>query len=409
MKISSCLLGLIGLGWLIYCLFQPIFDQFFGWDTLPREVFTQKFEGVEETGFEKEIEASKRLIDSIQAASSAPSISVAAMINGKMVWTYAVGFQNIARQIAADTSTQYRIGSTSKALTSLGLGKMIEVGEIHPDSSIQYYTHAFMDKPNISIRQLASHQSGLRNYDVCLCFPIWEYYRNKQFGSIAESVADFESDELLFAPGDEFAYSSFNFSALSLAMDNVSINGYLDYMTEHVFKTLGMNQTLPDQQNVELKDRSIPYEVYENMYREAAEVNLSNKWAGGGFLSTPSDLVRAGNVLLNSTFLGPETIDLLTSPQRLNNDSINVQNYAMGWRHNYSKRYFDGEQAIEIIHHGGMAMGGQALLVVYPAYDLTLALTLNKGEAEGNFQLFDYITPIGEVFISKLNSHDSIL
>ncbi|WP_436516148.1 serine hydrolase domain-containing protein [Ekhidna sp. To15] len=402
MKKSLCILGLIGLGSVIYGLFQPVFDYSFGWETLPNEVFETNFEGIEHEKYLSEITRSKHITDSIHHSSKSPSISVAAMINGRIVWTYAVGFQSLTRMIPADTNTQYRIGSTSKALTSLGLGKLIQEGKVNPDSSIQFYTGRFDSKPNISIRQLASHQSGIRNYGVCFCFPIWEYYRNKQFESIEESVLEFESDELQFKSGTNFAYSSFNFTALSLAMENVSSEGFLRYMQGEVFQPLHMNKTSPDYKDLRSPTKAVPYEVQGRMYRESFAVNLSNKWAGGGFMSTPSDLVRAGSALFNNSFLNLQTIELITSPQRLSDGSINEQNYALGWRHGFSKRYFKGLQEVEVIHHGGMALGGQALLVVYPEYKLVIALTMNKGDEEGNFQLFDFVTPIGELFISKL-------
>ncbi len=402
MKKLFCILGLIGPGLVIYGFFQPVFDSFFGWKTVPNEVFETKFEGIEHTKYVSEIVRSKHVVDSIHRVSKSPSISVATMINGRMVWTYAVGFQNLTRMTPADTNTQYRIGSTSKALTSLGLGKLIQEGKIHPDSSIQYYSGLFDDKPEISVRQLASHQSGIRNYGTCICFPIWEYYINKQFESIEESVLEFESDELQFEPGTDFAYSSFNFTALSLAMENVSSEGFLSYMQQRVFQPLNMLKTNPDYWDDSSPSKAVPYEIQGRMYRESHQVNLSNKWAGGGFVSTPSDLVRAGNALLDSGLLNRQIIELITTPNRLNNGSVNEQNYALGWRHGFSKRYFDGNREVEVIHHGGMAMGGQALLVVYPEYDLVIALTMNKGDSEGNFQLFDYVTPIGELFISKL-------
>lgn len=405
MKISSCLLGLIGLGWVLYCLFQPIVDMNFGWKTLPNKVFEAKFEGIVYKKYGAEISRSKQILDSIHNASKSSSISIAAMINGRMVWTYAVGFQNLNKKIPANTDTQYRIGSVSKALTSLGLGKLIQEGKIQPDSSIQYYTGLFSNKPDITIRQLASHQSGIRNYGICLCFPIWEYYRNKQFDSIKESVLEFESDELLFVPGTDFAYSSYNFTALSLAMESVSLDGFLNYMQAEVFQPLDMHQTSPGHKEAESQTIAIPYDLKGQMFRESFDVNLSNKWAGGGFISTPSDLVKAGNALLEGSFLNPEIIELITSPQRLDNGSLNDQNYALGWRHDYSQRYFNGAQEVEMIHHGGMAMGSQALLVVYPEYNLVIALTMNKGESEGNFKLFNYITPIANAFLKSISEN----
>ncbi|MEQ9006994.1 MAG: serine hydrolase domain-containing protein, partial [Ekhidna sp.] len=349
-----------------YCLFQPVVDWNFGWESIPKNTFEQRFEGIEDINYKEAITSSKSIIDSIQKVSNSPSISIAAIIHGKMVWSYAVGFQDIINNVPADTSTSYRIGSVSKALTSLGLGKLIQEQKIHPDSSIQFYTDHFNEKPRIAIRQLASHQSGIRNYSTCFCFPVWEYYRNKEFESVEESLVDFESDELLFSPDEAFSYSSFNYTALSYAMEKASNMDFLNLMEDGVFKPLEMIHTRPDKHDVPIPNKAVPYDVDGNLFKKTVDVNLSNKWAGGGFLSTPSDLVRAGNALLDSVYLNSETTELLTTPQRLVNDSINEQYYALGWRHNYSERYFNGERKVAVIHHGGMAVGGLALLAIYP-------------------------------------------
>lgn len=407
MKYFTCLLSLIGLGWIIYMLFQPIIDHTFGWDTIPKTTFNYKFEGIESEEYEYAIVKSKHLIDSMHLVDEAPSISVATMIEGEIVWSYAAGLKDIRNKIPADTSTQFRIGSVSKALTSLGLGRMIQMGLIHPDSSVQFYTRKFLSKPKITIRQLASHQSGIRNYSTCFCFPIWEYYRNAEFENVNQSLYDFEDDPLLFNPGEAFSYSSYNFNLLSYAMEQAYGDAFLDYMDNEIFQKLKMYNTRPDIKNKPVPNRAIPYAIIDGSFKEAFEVDLSNKWAGGGFLSTPSDLVRAGNALLDTLLLTAEIIDLITNPQALNNGEINEQNYAMGWRHDYSKRYFNGNREVEIIHHGGMAMGGLALLAIYPEYDMVIAIVMNKGESIGNFPMFEYVTPVANAFLKSIDEDKS--
>ncbi|MEQ6165649.1 serine hydrolase domain-containing protein [Ekhidna sp. MALMAid0563] len=406
MKKLLIVVGLSSLTWLIYVLFQPIIDWNFGWQKIPKNRSEVSFAGVEDSNYEEAIKASKQHLDTIIELSNAPSISVAAMIQGRMVWSYALGFMDLVNRIPADTITQYRIGSVSKALTSLGLGKMIEEEQIHLDSSVQRYTALFQNKSDISIRQLASHQSGIRNYSVCFCFPLWEYYRNEEFQSIAQSVVYFEKDALLFEPGESFSYSTYNFTALSLAMEKATGRNFLSYMGEYVFSPLQMENTEADKR-MDQTNKAMPYETTTEKFKDAFEVNLSNKWAGGGFVSTPSDLVRAGNALLDTIFLDKTTRETLISPQRLNDGSINEQNYALGWRHGISERYFDGEVPVEVIHHGGMAVGGLALLLVYPEYDLVIAITMNKSGLNGRFELFDYIVPMVNAFMKKQAENDA--
>ena len=95
MKKAICLLGLVGLVWILYVLFQPIIDWNFGWEKMPKNRNELTFKGLEDKRYLNAIESSKQHLDSLIETSGAPSISVAAMINGKMIWTFAIGYQDI--------------------------------------------------------------------------------------------------------------------------------------------------------------------------------------------------------------------------------------------------------------------------------------------------------------------------
>lgn len=408
MKRIYLLTGLVSAFWLCYFLYQNIIVFNIGWKALPTTLFDHRFLGQAAPSYSPAIDASRHALKKIHSTSMAPAVSIAVRIRQETVWSEAVGLQNIENEVPADTLSRFRIGSTSKALTSLALGTLLDERKIHLDSSIQYYTGRFENTERISIRQLASHQSGIRNYSTCLCTPIWEYYRKEDFQSVAESLEDFENDKLLFSPGEQFSYSSYNFTALSHALETATGTDFLKLMESHVFEPLKMSNTVANLKKESSISQSEFYEVQHKEYKIAPEVNLSNKWAGGGFLSTPSDLVKAGNALLQNKLLTPQTIETLIEPQQLNSDSINPQNYALGWRHGITKRFFEGQREIEIIHHGGMAVGSQSLLIVFPECEMVVSLLMSKSGKQGQFLLFDYLTPIIESFIIQLDSENQL-
>src|SRR5690606_12487415 len=125
----------------------------------------------------------------------------------------------------------FRIGSVSKAVTSVGLGKLLEQEKIRLNDTVGKYVPYF-EHPEITIRQLASHTSGIRNYGLCFCFPIWEYYHLKNHNSIEKSVAVFNGDPLRFKPGTSFGYSTYNYTLLSAAMEEASGSKFLRFMTD---------------------------------------------------------------------------------------------------------------------------------------------------------------------------------
>ena len=73
-----------------------------------------------------QIESSKKILKAGMAKQNLPSISFSIGINGKMIWSEAIGFKNIKFGIPVNINSKYRIGSISKSVTSLALGKLFE-------------------------------------------------------------------------------------------------------------------------------------------------------------------------------------------------------------------------------------------------------------------------------------------
>lgn len=380
-----------------YFLFEPVFAWAFGWQPLPEVAALGPNTAVQDAAFLSAISKSQKLLSASHALSQSPAVSIAVGMDNKVVWAEARGYRDVQNKIMADTHTRFRIGSVSKAVTSVGLGRLLEKGKLSLDDSVGQYV-SYFDHPEITIRQLASHVSGIRNYGLCFCFPIWEYYNLEAQHSIEESVTVFNGDPLLFKPGTSFSYSSYNYTLLSGIMEKASEKNFLAFMKDEVFEPIGIHHTSGDYADSLMENRASSYELSNGEYKEAFRVDNSNKWAGGGLVSTPSDLVKMGNALLSDTFLHKETLDTLFTPQLLADGSINPQNYALGWRHD-TFELFEGEKSVQVIHHGGTALGATALLVLIPEYELSIAMIINKSEK--SFTLFDDVIPIAEQFISQ--------
>ncbi len=390
------------VGLLNYFLFENIFLWNFGWEPLPPIDNTYEDISIADSSYVLPIFQAKKELRQIHQNSDAPAISIAVSINGETIWAQANGYMDVKAKIGATTETMFRIGSTSKALTSIALGKMVQQGKVNLEEAVQELVPGFEDKERISLRQLASHTSGIRNYGICFCFPIWEYYSNKEHESVGSSLEIFQKDELLFTPGRDFSYSTYNYTLLSAAMENEVNLDFLSLMNQ-TFTELDMRRTMADQKDLFTKNRSTFYDISDGKYKEAFEVNLSNKWAGGGFMSTPSDLVRAGNVLLDSGYLNLKTIELITTPHRLENGEENEQGYALGWRNYQTDGILDG-QKVRIINHGGVAVGSQSLLLVFPEYDMVISILMNRSRGDERFQLFNYLNPIAKIFILDIQA-----
>jgi len=303
-----------------------------------------------------------------------PGLSIAVGHHGQQVWLEAFGVSDLAQGTPLTTSSVFPLGSTSKALTSLALGKLVEEKKLDLDAPIQTYVPYFPQKQHrITARLLAGHLSGLRDYDM----QAGEYHNTRVFSSVREAVGVFQDSPLLFEPGTKHAYSAYNFVLLSAAIEGASGEDFLTFMKTRVFTPLGLTRTGLDRRPAEMPGLVTCYLAgFGGVPVPTNPLNVSNKWAAGGFVSTPSELVRVGNALLRGEIVRPETFALLTTPQKLKNGEDSGAHYGLGWRSGKEKLPVSGRE-VQAVHHGGTAHGAMSFFVLFPEHGLVVSLHTN--------------------------------
>lgn len=330
--------------------------------------FAQALRLAEATGgddWTEAIAASRSLIRAIMDSSGIPGASVAVGIGDEIVWSEGFGWADLEQRVPVTPLTKFRIGSVSKTLTAAGIGLLIERGQLDPDVPIQTYLPDFPEKRwPITVRQIAGHVAGIRHYRGR------ETYSAVRYPTVKAGLAIFAEDTLLFEPETDYSYSSYGWNLLSAIMEEAAARDFLGFMRDEVFEPLGMRHTV-----AEHMDSIIPYRVsyYERgrdgTVANAPYVDNSYKWAGGGFVSTPEDLVRFGRAHRGPGFLRAETLAELMAPQTLRNGE--TTNYGMGWRTGTQQ---DGDRTLG---HSGGSVGGSTLFIMVPEHDLIVAGVVN--------------------------------
>ncbi|WP_164851454.1 serine hydrolase domain-containing protein [Larkinella soli] len=294
-----------------------------------------------------------------------PGLSICVAASGQILWAQGFGFADLENRQPVTLQSKFRIGSVSKSLTSLAVGRLVEDHRLDLDAPIQRYLPDFLPKQYpITARQLATHTAGIRHYrenDPIAC-PI-------RYPTVQAGLTIFSADSLMSPPGTAYHYSTYGYSLLSAVIEGASGTDYLTFMQQAVFDQLGMRSTGADYADSLVSHRVRFYEHRQGRLVNAALVDNSYKWAGGGLLSTPVDLVKAGCALFSGTFLRPSTTALLLHPQVLANGTNTA--YGLGWRIGADA------QRRRMVHHGGSIDGGRTFLLVYPGEKLVVAVTAN--------------------------------
>jgi CubicO group peptidase (beta-lactamase class C family) len=378
-KIILAVVGvpLLGLVAFLFSLYPYIaedvpFMRPFGWVDLPE---TRPYtEGEVAPGYQAAADHARDLLHNHVNTINVPAFSAAIAVDGKLIWSAATGYADLEQEQKVTPNTLFRIGSTSKAITGILFARMVDDQLININAPISTYTD---DLPNLGWKkltagQLASHTAGFVGYEENRDLRgVYATMRlHKSHDNVAEGLEYFDDTELLYEPGTDFHYSSFDVNLLSYVLQEAGGESFQDLMQERVLRPLGLESPLPDATH---PDRAKFYHIQEDMAQRWRDVDLSMKLASGGFMATPSDLALVGVAWLDNEFISPETRRQFWTPQTLADGSVNEQNYALNWRISEATESIP----FRYIHHGGVSKGSMSWLAVIPEQHMAVALTIN--------------------------------
>ncbi|MEP1306963.1 MAG: serine hydrolase domain-containing protein [Balneola sp.] len=301
---------------------------------------------------------------------SLPGLSISVYKGDGVIWSKGYGYADVENKIPVSPSeTLFRIGSVSKTITAAGMGVLIQNNKIDPKKEIQEYVPDFPEKKYpITVKQVAGHIAGIRSYKGD------EFMNTKKFTTVTEGLKFFKDDSLLFEPGTQYQYSSYGWNLISAVIEGASNEAFLPFMKREVFEPLGMDNTVPDWADQDIKNRAKFYIWRNGTNIEAPYVDNSYKWAGGGFIGTTEDMIRFGKAHLDYDFLDEETQKILMFPQSLNDGKDT--NYGMGW-----SGFKDSSTGYWVGHTGG-SVGGTTMFLISKEHRMVIAYTINRSGAE---------------------------
>lgn len=236
--------------------------------------------------------------------------------NGTVVYRKAFGMRSLEPSKEAMTiDTIFDIASMTKCIaTATSAMKLVEEGKVRLNDAVAVYLPEFArnGKENITVRQLLTHFSGLRE-DLDL----------KRAWTGREAAYEMVMDEKpAFPPGSRFLYSDINFETLGFLVEKVSGLSLNEYAAKNVFAPLGMNDTrfLPPAQ---WRSRIAPtlYDENHQMLRGTVHDPAARRMGGvaghAGVFSTAGDLSKyAQDMLSGFHVLSALSVEKMSTPQQ---------------------------------------------------------------------------------------------
>lgn len=330
-------------------------------------------EGAPAPRFTEMVDSARELAREHVRASHLPGVSVAVGRGGEVVWAEAFGWADMSREVLATPRTLYPVGSISKSFTATAAAVLHERGRLDFDVPIQTYLPEFPEKRwPITTGQLMGHIAG-----VVRSGAMGQTLRQPHCDDARAAIAAVVEDTLLFEPGTKWRYSNYGYRLVGAVVESAAGEPFLEFIDREVFTPAGMERTVADLAD-EGPEEAVKYDRASlGTLRRGQEIDMSCSMAPGGFLSTPTELVRFGFAMLNGQIVEPETVQLLWTPQRLASGA--PTEYGYGWTIDNVALGDDAEATTRMIGHGGAVLGGRASLMILPDEDMVVAVMTNAG------------------------------
>ena len=322
------------------------------------------------------VEKIERLVNTFMSEHGVPGLSIAVVVNGELIWSNGYGIADLENNVPAKAATAYRSASIGKTMTATAAMQLVEQHKLDLDADIQQYCPAFPRKAQrITPRQLLSHLSGIRHYGGPRDKE--EQSSTTHYNSVVEALAPFKNDPLLFPPGTKFQYSTYGYDVLGCVIEGAAGVSFLRYMKEHIWDASGLTATRDDDPSAIIPNRASGYILVDGKPRNAQMVDMSNRLAAGGYVTTVDDLAKFAAAVMAGRLIRKETFQQMITPALLPNGE--KVPYGLGWGLELEEWHSD-----TWVSHGGSSPGVSGILALMPRHRFAVAILTNVENLPGD-------------------------
>lgn len=270
-----------------------------------------------------------------------PGLAVAVIRNGQVVVAKGFGKANVELDVPVTENTVFQLASVTKQFTATAILLLVQEGKLGLDDKVSgRLPNLPATWANVTIRQLLTHTSGIKNYT-----------ETKDFGK--RSRYDYTQDEMLklvtdapldFPSGSKFNYSNTGYFLLGMVIEKVSGRSYGEFVQQRIFQPLGMTATRFNDIHDLIKNRAAGYSWDGKVLQNADFVSPTQPFAAGALVSTITDLIKWDAALNSDKILPKAVLESMWTPTKLTDGA--ESGYGFGWGVQTNKGH-------RIVGHGG--------------------------------------------------------
>lgn len=303
--------------------------------------------------------------------------AVAVKKKGKLILKKGYGRANFRFNHDFKPETQMEVASVSKQFTAAAIMILKQEGKLEIDDTVQNYLGEDFPYPQITIKHLLNHTSGLVNYAT--------YFRQQwdstQIAYNKDILAYFkrEKPKLETAPGEKYKYSNSGYVLLAEIVEAISGLPLDEFLQDRIFQPADMNSTAFYERDTIWKMeayapgymwdmRTCDYVKPENLPEKYYYRFLSGRFGSGRLSSNVNDLIKWDSILYQNEIISEKSKQEIFQVHQPEKDT---SDYGFGWH------IYDDSDLGKVVYHTGSWAGNLAFIKRF-VEDKSLIVILNN-------------------------------
>lgn len=262
-------------------------------------------------------------IKEVIAINEIPGVALAVIKDGKIVYEKYFGKASIEDDKAVDKNTAFKIFSTTKLITNVGIFRLIEQGKLSLEDPIsKYLENTPKEWQDIKIKNLLSHSSGLPDVVRFQEIPIT--------APLDEKIALLSQKPMDFKTGNQYRYNQTNYLFLAKIIERITGLTFEEYILQNQFPSVksgvyfssNFGETVPNSAS------RYNYDDQTKKYVKSTSNFGSDAHSANGLNISLPNFIHWNKNLDKAVYLQKETKNDMWKPFSFAN---NTDRFAFGW------------------------------------------------------------------------------
>lgn len=255
-----------------------------------------------------------------------PGVAILVARGGELLHRKGYGLANMELGVPITPESKFRLASVSKQFTAVAVMQLAERGLVDIEAPLSTYLPDYPSGDRITTRQVMAHTSGVPN--ILSMSEFWDI--STQHRDLPELIDVFREEPLGFEPGERWSYSNGGYVLLAALVEKVSGQPFAEYLEEHIFEPLGMENTGSADQEAILPGKVSGYMTRDDSFINPYYMDLDLAIGLAGVYSTVDDLYLWDQALYTERIIAAATRQVMFTRQVLNDSTETA--YGLGWR-----------------------------------------------------------------------------